>query len=681
MSHTNVISVNSTELNNSGPIRVGSNLSSGTIGQVLTSQGRDKSPIWGTNSAALPNALTAGNHITFSSGNPSFDGSIADTINATPGGGLIGSNGIDISGATISTDNDGTTINNTGGTGTQNQVLRVPGTLTINQNTTLVDTFDGSTNKTINLVGDYLAGDGIDISGHPVPHIEADTDEITISHNVGGAEKLQVLKVPNTLTITDSAGSSIVYDGSSTQSITINDNDTTYTAGNGMILSGTTFSTDNDGITIRNTIGQNEVLRVPNSLTFTGYASGTFDGSSALSINLVDTDTQLNLIEDNGIQITNTGGLNRTIKAKVDGTTVDFDGDQLSVKKVPNALTAGTNISFSSGTTYDGSSAITISSTNTTYQGGTGISIDTTTNPDTINCNNIPNSALANSTISGISLGSNLSTITFYSNTGAFLTSYNGANPPTSVTLDGDTTYQGGSNISIDTSTNPDTINLDSAPTNLDLSSSTNTFPLFVGGSEILKSMSYIDNSAQNFNRIYNTSNEYFFSGSQDSGTDTLEIDFTATSTTGYCEYGFYANSLTSGMVFCVGIAAATGGTSPFSTTLTSSPVAIDAYKIGLFDGTTSTYSLKEILDFTGFENTYITSKFFFNNLSVGTRYRMALYGRCHNSGSIYINSGGKNTTGFTNRSFHQPTFMKFYEYDSSIGGARTTGGGGGGGI
>ena len=196
--------------------------------------------------------------------------------------------------------------------------------------------------------------------------------------------------------------------------------------------------------------------------------------------------------------------------------------------------------------------------------------------------------------------------------------------------------------------------------------------------SEILKSMSYIDNVSQNYNTIYNTSNEFFFSGSQDVGTDTLEIHFTATSTTGYCEYGFYANTMTAGMVFCVGIAAATGGTSPFSTTLTSLPVSIDAYKLGLFDGTTTTYSLKEILDFTSFENTYITSKFFFNNLSVGTEYKMALYGRCYFSGSIIINSGGKNTTGLASRNFHQPAFMKFYEYDSSIGGARTTSSGGG---
>jgi len=532
-----------TSIQNTGPFILGNQLDPGTAGQVIISNGANESATWGTNSATLPNALTMGTNLSLASGNTSFDGSVADTINAT-GSTLTGGNGIDITGATITTDNDGTTINNTGGTGAQNQVLKVPNALT----------------------------------------------------------------------------------------------------------SGTNVS----------------------------FSSGTtYDGSAAITINASDTDTQLNLSEGNGIEITNTGGLNRTIAAKPDEDTIDFDGDELAVQKVPNSLTAGTNVSFSSGTTYDGSSAITINTTDTdtTYQGGTGISIDTTTNPDTINCAGIPNSALSNSTISGVSLGGTLANLTFFDSSGAFITSYNGTNPPRSVVLDGDTTYQGGTNITIDTTTNPDTINLNGTLTNVNLTSATNTFPLFVGGSEILKSMSYIDNSAQNFNRIFNTSNEFFFSGSQDSGTDTLEIDFTATSSTGYCEYGFYANTFTSGLVFCVGIAAATGGTSPFATTLTSSPVAIDAYKIGLFDGTTSTYSLKEILDFDGFENTYITSKFFFNNLSVGTRYRMALYGRCQSVGSLFINSGGKNTTGLASRSFHQPSFMKFYEYDSSIGGARTTGG------
>jgi hypothetical protein len=189
---------------------------------------------------------------------------------------------------------------------------------------------------------------------------------------------------------------------------------------------------------------------------------------------------------------------------------------------------------------------------------------------------------------------------------------------------------------------------------------------------EKLMSYSYIDNDSQNFTRIYNTSNKWIFDGNQNSGTDTLEVHFTATSSTGYLEFGFYANTLTAGMIFHCGVAVATGGTSPFSTTLTSSAVSIDGYKLGLFNGDTSRYSLKEILDFTSYENTFLTSKFHFNNLTVGTEYKMALYGRCNYTGSIYINTGGKSTTGTANRSAHQPAFLKFYQFDSNLGGTRT---------
>ena len=350
-------------------------------------------------------------------------------------------------------------------------------------------------------------------------------------------------------------------------------------------------------------------------------ASGnaTFDGGTADTINATDTNTQLNLTAALPVVINNGGGLNRTIAVNADGSTLsnNVGSGQAGVLKVPNVMTKGTNISF----------------------------INTTD--------------------------------------GAVETTYDGSTPITISSTDTDTTYQGGTNITIDTTTNPDTINLNTSLTSVDLSSATNTFPLFVGGSEILKSMSFIDNTVQNRVRIFNTANKFVFDGTTNGiGTDTLEIDFTATSTTGYCEFGFYANSITSGMIFYIGIAAATGGTSPFSTALGSGAVSIDAYKLGLLDGSTSYYSLRELLDFTGFENTYLTSKFYFNNLSVGTRYRMALYGRCYNSGSIFIHSGGRSTTGLATggRSFFQPAFMKFYEYDSSIGGARTTGGGGGGG-
>ena len=138
------------------------------------------------------------------------------------------------------------------------------------------------------------------------------------------------------------------------------------TAGTGIDITATgnpeTISTDIDADTIVFNGNTMEVAKVPNTLTFTGYDTGTFDGSSALSINLVDTDTQLNLTEGNGITITNTGGLNRTITLNADGTTLsnNVGSGQAGVLKVPNSLTAGTNLSYSSGTTFDGSSARTI---------------------------------------------------------------------------------------------------------------------------------------------------------------------------------------------------------------------------------------------------------------------------------------------------------------------------------
>ena len=477
-----------TSIDNSGQLRVGPEINPGTAGQALVSGGPDEPARWDTHTGIIQ-PLTMGTNLSLASGNATFDGGTADTINAT------------------------------------------------------------DTNTQLNLTAALPVV--INNGGGLNREVELQFDTNTLGSG-GGA--LEVVKVPNTLQITDSAGTSITYDGSVARTITINDND-----------------------------------------------------------------NQLNLTEGNGITITNTGGLNRTIAMNADGTTLsnNVGSGQAGVLKVPNVMTKGTNISF----------------------------INTTD--------------------------------------GAVETTYDGSTPITISSTDTDTTYQGGTNITIDTTTNPDTINLNTSLTSVDLSSATNTFPLFVGGSQILKSMSFIDNTVQNRVRIFNTANKFVFDGTTNGiGTDTLEIDFTATSTTGYCEFGFYANSITSGMIFYIGIAAATGGTSPFSTALGSGAVSIDAYKLGLLDGSTSYYSLRELLDFTGFENTYLTSKFYFNNLSVGTRYRMALYGRCYNSGSIFIHSGGRSTTGLATggRSFFQPAFMKFYEYDSSIGGARTTGGGGGGG-
>jgi len=105
-----------------------------------------------------------------------------------------------------------------------------------------------------------------------------------------------------------------------------------------------------------------------------------------------------------------------------------------------------------SASSYDGSQPITITGTdtNTTYQGSSTINIDTSTNPDTINALKVPNVMTA---------GSNISMVN--TDDGASASSYDGSQPITITGTDTNTTYQGGTNISIDTSTTPDSINLD----------------------------------------------------------------------------------------------------------------------------------------------------------------------------------------------------------------------------
>jgi hypothetical protein len=74
--------------------------------------------------------------------------------------------------------------------------------------------------------------------------------------------------------------------------------------------------------------------------------------------------TGVDLTGAKGISIsqsnTTSGDYTGTINLNADGNTLsnDVGSGQAGVLKVPNALTAGTNISFSSGTTYDGSSAL-----------------------------------------------------------------------------------------------------------------------------------------------------------------------------------------------------------------------------------------------------------------------------------------------------------------------------------
>ena len=208
---TGMVTGNFTDLNLQQSLRVGDTLNPGTQGQVLISNGEGNATEWGTNSTIVPNALTAGTNITYSSGNASWDGGVADTINAASTT-YTASSGMKLIGNAFLTDNDGTTINNSGGTGAQNQVLKVPNALTAGTNVTFSSgtTYDGSAAITINSTDTnttYSAGDGISIGGTV---IETKIDEDTIDYN--GSGEMEVVKVPNGL----SAGTNLSYTSGST---------------------------------------------------------------------------------------------------------------------------------------------------------------------------------------------------------------------------------------------------------------------------------------------------------------------------------------------------------------------------------------------------------------------------------------------------------------------------------
>ena len=157
----------------------------------------------------------------------------------------------------------------------------------------------------------------------------------------------------------------------------------TLTATTPLVITGDNIALDYDA-TLTKISDELSVAKVPNQLTagtnITFSSGTTYDGSAGITISATDTNTTYT--GGDGISI---GGT--TIETKIDEDTIDYDGGgTMSVQKVPQNLTAGSNISFSTGSTYNGGTAITISSTdtNTTYAGGNNISIDTSANPDEI---------------------------------------------------------------------------------------------------------------------------------------------------------------------------------------------------------------------------------------------------------------------------------------------------------
>jgi len=136
----------------------------------------------------------------------------------------------------------------------------------------------------------------------------------------------------------------------------------------------------------------NNSATIPNALTMgtsLSLASGnsSFNGSIADTINAANTDTQLNLTAALPVIINNGGGLNREVALDIDTNTMGVSGGELEVLKVPNVLTASSNIIFTNTddgsleTSYDGSQPITIraTDTNTEYTAGTNLNLSGTT--------------------------------------------------------------------------------------------------------------------------------------------------------------------------------------------------------------------------------------------------------------------------------------------------------------
>ena len=345
---------------------VGSRADFGTAGQVLKSGGQNRDLTWGSNSATLPEGLTAGDNITFT---PSgvYNGSVATTISTTtpPDGGittLIGGDGI------------------------------------------IVED-DSAIKKTIK--ADLKSGSGLKFTSG-----EIDLDDIpntalensTISGKALGTNLANLVKGDN---ITFSTGTT--YNGS--QEITISSTApdggiTELVGGDGIIVEDDsaikkTIKADlKSGSGLKFTSGEIDLDDIPNTAlansTISGKALGTnlsgltfgtgitanpnqaYDGSTAITIT-ADTDSTLVLKEGDGISIKATG-LDREISAKIDTNTLEFNGSkEIAIKKLPQVLTFGTGITATPDKPFDGSTAITITSTDadTTLNliAGTGISI------------------------------------------------------------------------------------------------------------------------------------------------------------------------------------------------------------------------------------------------------------------------------------------------------------------
>ena len=252
----------------------------------------------------------------------------------------------------------------------------------------------------------------------------------------------------------------------------------TQSSGWGAIVSGTgvtTFSAGTTGFTpntpTAGAIVLDGVLNPSNggtgASTLTGYVIG--NGTSAFTASATIPTTNLSGTVSNA-QLANSA-------ITINGSAVSLGGSITVTATASNALTIGTGLS---GTSYNGSAPVTIAidSTVATLTGSqtlTNKSMSGASNTFT----NIPNSALSNSTISGVSLGSNLYALTI--GTGLSGSSYNGSGAVT-VAIDSTvatlTGVQTLTNKSISGSTNTLTNIPNTALTNSSITLGTTTIAL-----------------------------------------------------------------------------------------------------------------------------------------------------------------------------------------------------------
>ena len=196
------------------------------------------------------------------------------------------------------------------------------------------------------LLSDLLtAGTGISIVGTTISTSAVPNSALQNSTISGVAlgNNLNNLIAGTNVNFVSSGGDILTTYNGNTETTIITAN-TEYTAGLGLELSTLTFNakTDEDTITRTHNVDTLKVLKVPNALTASSplTLTGGYDGSSGKTLTISN--------------IANSDLQNSTISGKALGTNLAN-------------LTAGTNISFSSGTTYNGSTGITINGLDRPY--------------------------------------------------------------------------------------------------------------------------------------------------------------------------------------------------------------------------------------------------------------------------------------------------------------------------